>query len=39
VAFLLLIALLTVPVAVADHRRGIRPFDRLGKHMGTDGRQ
>jgi hypothetical protein len=39
VAFLILVALLIVPVAVADHRRGVQPFDRLGKHVGTDGRR
>ena len=37
-AFLLLIALLAVPIAVVDHRRGVRPYDRLGRHLGTDGR-
>jgi hypothetical protein len=34
VAFLVLVALLTVPVAVADHRRGVQPFDRLGNRDG-----
>jgi hypothetical protein len=38
VAFLLMIVLLAVPVAVADRRRGVQPFDRLGRHLGTDGR-
>ena len=34
--FLVLIAaLLVVPAAVADHRRGVQPFDRLGRHVGT----
>jgi hypothetical protein len=32
VAFLLLVALLIAPVAIADYRRGVLPFDRLGKH-------
>lgn len=28
--FLILVMLLIVPVAVADYRRGVRPFDHLG---------
>lgn len=34
--FLIITALLIVPVAVAEHRRGIQPYQRLGRHVGTD---
>lgn len=37
--FLVLVALLIVPAAVADHRRGVQPFDRLGKHVGQSDRR
>lgn len=37
-AFLILVALIIVPVAISDWRRGIQPFDRLGKHIDQSNR-
>lgn len=35
---LVVVALIIVPVAVSDHRRGVQPFDRLDKHTGRGNR-